>query len=51
MENKKIVGVIAELYNAMCDIMEGDNYMADQRIRALQPHIQDLVTQIEKDNE
>lgn len=51
MKNEKIVGVIAELYNTICDIMEGDKYMADQRIQALQPYIQDLIAQITKDDE
>ena len=51
MKNEKIVGVIAELYNTICDIMEGDKYMADQRIRALQPHIQDLIEQVAKGDE
>lgn len=45
---KALTSIVAELYNAIADVAEGGNYIASQRLQQVGPHLQKLISDIDK---
>ncbi|MBJ6364166.1 hypothetical protein ACFOQM_23375 [Paenibacillus sp. GCM10012307] len=44
MDEKKLLFIIGELYNAIADLTEGSNFSAQSRLEAVGPDLQKLIS-------